>query len=193
MFEYIIFASLIINVLLPFVTSFFQGELGYSGGFHFTAGLDYAIYLVLGYYIDNYEIKKSLRIVIYILGVLGLFAHFFGTWWLSIADGSINGIFKDYANLPAITYSTAIFLMFKNINFDNAPKFIMKTISFFRGQTFGVYLIHYFFIVLIDIFCQIIDTNNHFYKLFAPIIIFSVTSLIVRLLQKIPIVKKIVP
>ncbi len=192
-FEYIIISSLVVNVLLPFIISFFQGEIGYSGGFYFIAGLDYATYLVLGYYIDNYEIKINIRIIIYIFGALGLLAHFFGTWWLSSVDGSINDLFKEYINLPAITYSTALFLLFKNINFNNAPKFIMNIIYFFRSQTFGVYLTHYFIIVLIDIYCPIVDTDNHFYKLLAPVVIFTIASLLIRLLQKIPVVKKIVP
>lgn len=39
---------------------------------------------VVGYYITRYPISKKIRIIIYILGVIGLALHFFGTLILSI-------------------------------------------------------------------------------------------------------------
>ncbi len=191
-YEYIMIGSFIINILLPFLTSLTNGKIGYNSAFYFTMGMGYIHYMIFGYYVDNYGIEKKFRIIIYSLGIVGLMTHFVGTWLLSNRDGAINGLFKDYNNIPTVLYAYAIFLLFKNINFDKVPQFIMSVISFFRNQTFGVYLIHYFIILVINL-SGLININSKYYKAFAPIAIFVISSLIIRLLQKIPFIKKIVP
>lgn len=191
-YRYIIIGSFVVNTVLPFVTSLTRGKIGYSGSFYFAMGIEHIQYLVIGYYIDNYEIKKSHRMAIYAAGIAGLLVHFFGTWWLTARNGDISMLFKGYTGAPAVIYSVAIFLLFKNINYDKVPKLIMNTVSFFRNQTFGVYLIHYFIVVLINI-SGFVNINSVFYKLLAPIVIFVMSSFIIKVMQKIPAIKKIVP
>ena len=58
-----------------------------------------------------------------------------------------NGMFKGYMNVPCIVYSIAIFLLIKSF-IEKRKYFYKKIISFYNGSTFGVYLMHWYFIDL---------------------------------------------
>ena len=60
-FSYIILVSFIINIFVPFLLSIF-GELfciSIKWKFSFSVGLEYVFYVLVGYMIHNYEIKRK--------------------------------------------------------------------------------------------------------------------------------------
>lgn len=167
-----------------------SGVLNYNSALSMPFAANYIFYLFLGYYIANYDISKNLRYVIYILGVLGLLLQIIGTYVLSMKLGAISSEFKGYMGVPCIFNSMAIFLLFKNINFEK-NKVLLKICEFFKAETFGIYLVHWY---VIDI-CMVVglpDTSIIFRTLGA-VVIFVVSALIVKLMRKIPVVKNIVP
>lgn len=188
-FEYIIILFMILNVALPFICNL-SGQFQYNTALSMALGTNYIFYLFLGYYIANYEIPKKIRYLIYILGVAGLITQIIGTYFASIKIDAVSSLFKGYTGLPCVLSSAAVFLYFKNIDFEKIP-FVVKICDFFKGETFGVYLVH---IYVIDI-CMIIGISDLsiIFRTVGAVIIFVVSALIVKILKKIPIVKKLVP
>ena len=94
--------------------------------------------------------------------------------------------------MPGILYSSAVFLIFKMIPFERFPKFVLKAIQFFSGQTFGIYLIH---ILLLRLFGKVFDYSffNPIMRLVLAVILFVLSGIIIKILQKIPFVRRIVP
>lgn len=136
-------------------------------------GANYIFYLFLGYYIANYDIPQRWRHTVYILGVIGLLTQIVGTYFYSIRSGSISSVFKGYMGVPCILQSSAIFLYFKNIDFKKIP-FIVKICDFFKADTFGVYLIHWY-VISICMIMGLPDTSIVF-RTVGAVIIFIVSA-----------------
>lgn len=189
-FKYSIILAFIFNSMLPLLTKILN--INYNSAYYLPTFMGYVIYILIGYYFNNYEIKKKNRIIIYTLGITGLFIQIVMTQILSFKHGYIVTTYKDYLNVPAILYSSAIFLLFKNTK----NKKITKTLDYLTRNisdtTFGIYLIHYY---LIDIAIKVFNVNifSIYYRLFGGIIIFLVSSVIIKNMKKIPIIKNCVP
>ncbi len=183
-FKYIIIAGFIVNILLPLL--FYFLKIQYSMNVIVVSG--YIIYGLLGYYINKYNIAKKWRIVFYILGFLGLCAHFFGTWGLSYRIDAVDGALKGYLNVPCFFYSMAIFLLFKNINFDKLHKKINIIIKWISSATFGVYLIHIFLLKLLGMVG--VNTGSIWFRTLGAVAIFVACVVIIKLVQLIPKVGK---
>ncbi len=193
-FAYIIIIGTLFNSVLPFIFSFTNGKINFNRAINLPVASGYILFAIIGYYIDKYEIKKTIRYIIYALGLLGLLVHFFGTWYLSNKSGNIDQFFKGYTGVPSILYSAAIFIFCKYFDFNKLPSTLIKVLTYFKGQTFGIHLIH---IYLIQIVSKYITFNFrgyiYLYRTIGAIIIFILCGFITKLMQKIPLVKRIIP
>ncbi len=189
-FKYSIIITFIFNSMLPLIAKILNIE--YNSAYYLPTFMGYVIYILLGYYLNNYEIKKSKRILIYSLGVIGLLTQIIMTQVLSFKNGFIVTTYKDYLNVPTILYSSAIFLFFKNIKNKKTLKCLDYLTSKIDDTTFGIYLIHYY---LIDIAIKTINVNifSIYYRVLGGVIIFLVSAIIVKIMKKIPIIEKCVP
>lgn len=148
----------------------------------------YFIFPLIGYWIDNYYIKKDVRMFIYFLGFLGFGLHFFGTAIVSDV-GAVNSLFKGYTNFPSIFYSVAIFVLFKYCKGFNGK--IMKVVNIVGTRTFGIYMIH---IYIVKIIMKIgFVSYNLIIKFTISIVVFILAYIIVGTMQKIPGIRKMVP
>lgn len=186
-FSYLVVSGFILNSLLPFISGIFH--LGLSNSITVLVSFNYLLYAMLGYLIDKNELKKRYRVIIYILGMAGLFAHIFGTYFLSIKAGLIIETYKGYVNVPCILYATSIFVfakeLCKKIKIDKVTKFLSKF-------TFEFYLMHYIIISVIQITLNP-DIKSIYYRLIMPLIIIPIVIFVTWILRKIPLIKKIVP
>lgn len=191
-FLYCIFAALTVNVLFPFLATLTGGAVKHNNNFAFSVCTGYLPYVLIGYYLDNYTPSRKRRMLIYALGLLGLAAHFFGTLYLSYRDDAINSLFKGYAALPCVLYASAVFLLFKMFPFDKLPPRFVKALTFFGGQTFGIYLIH---IQLMTVMDRVLGFAPESFpgRLALALILFVVCGLLIKGIQKIPVIKHIVP
>ena len=187
-FLYIIVVYLLFNVTLPLV--FRIVGLAYNDNLNIPI-TGYAVYTIAGYYVDNYEIPLRYRRLIYAGGIIGLLLHIVGTWYLSYQAGAIVDLYKGYLNLPCIIYSFAIFTFFKYHRYWNGT--LMKTVGLFNGTTLGIYLIHWFLLDQINRKFPFISPLSLFYRVVIGVGIFILASVIVRILQKMPIINIIVP
>lgn len=191
-FLYIIIVSFLLNSFFPFLCNLTQGKIQYNGALNMPLGSHYLIYVLAGYYIDNYEIKKRGRHILYILGLGGGIAHIGGTWYLSYKYGEISNLFKGYVNVPCILYSIAIFCFFKHIDYNKWKSYCLKTVSFFDKETFGIYLVHWFILSHITS-TGIFNTHSLMFRIFGGIILFISSGFVIKIIKRISCLKFLVP
>ena len=187
--KYLIVITFVLNIFLPNIFS--VCHIQYNGLLSSVVCVDYMVYVLTGYYLDNNEISKKNRMIIYTVSLVGLCVHFFGTGYASFKNHEMITIFKGYLNFPCYLYSVGIFILVKYIKVYDYKKvnFFMEKIS---KYTFGMYMVHFF---VIDFARRVLlfDEGNILYKLIGTFVYFGVCVFIIELLRKIPYVKKILP
>jgi surface polysaccharide O-acyltransferase-like enzyme len=159
----------------------------------------------LGYYILGYIIKKeqitSKRIYISgILAVISLMGTVVGTYIMTSSTGQLNNSFTNGLTITIVIYSSCIFILLREIlsRLIVAEKW-QKTIVTISGATMGIYLIHPIFLSFI--LNGVFGVHLLSEKILSPIIsvplvtllLFVLSLMSVLILQKIPLVKIIVP
>lgn len=193
-FEYLLVAGFVCNILIPFLISVFKLNVVWPFSVSVISG--YLFYVILGAYLSHYEIPKYAVYAIYGLSILGLTLHMVGTYVLSMDQGKIVTTFKDYTRLPCIMYSAGIFLFFMR----NSDKIIKgkaeKVFKFLSKYTFALYLMHYYIMdTLSNIFKEYlsIPATSLIYRLGTPVIIVVIVLLITTVIRKIKFLRWIVP
>lgn len=179
-----------INILVPFIKSIMGIMSDFPWRIDVAAG--YLFYVLIGYLIVKKDISRTISIVVYCLGVLGLSLHVFGTYYMSINAGSLVQIFKGYNNIPCVLYSCAIFVFVKQIGgLLMQDSKLSKVISFLARYTFPIYLLHYY--VLATIVKMGADTHSIIYRLLATYVAIIVAIVITIIIRKIPMARNILP
>ena len=111
-FSYLAVACFIVNCLIPFINSIWHNRFEWP--FSISVGSGYILYLLIGYLLNEYELKDIYKKITYICAVIGLLMHIIGTYYLSMNAGKIIQIFKGYNNVPCILYSVGIWVFFKD-------------------------------------------------------------------------------
>lgn len=191
-FTYLILVYIVLNVLLPFVCRL--TGIQWNSALNAVSCGGYTVWILIGYYLANTDIKKSFRISIYILGLLGFFMYFYLTVQNSFKTGRFDKTYAGYMNIPAIFMGTTVFVLFKYGKWNFIEKH-EKTVKFVRNlsaASFGVYLIHYY---LKDFSIRHfgIDPRSTLYRIVGTFIIYGLSVIIVRVIQKIPVIRKMVP
>jgi len=189
-FIYIISLMLIFNAMLPLLFNIY--DLSYNNALNVPFST-LCIYIFIGYYIDNYQIKKKYRYGIYLLALWGLLIHITGTWFSSINAGEIVHTYKGYTNLPCILYSSGIFLLFKTLDAKRCMKILNKIFCPFYGTTLGIYLMHWYLLDQVLKNIKILTPFSYTYRILGAISVFVAAAFLSRFVQKIPVLNKIVP
>ena len=190
-FAYLVIAGFFLNYLIPFLKTLKGSDLNTPYTVPVISSI--LIWPLLGWLLHNCEIRKSVRILIYILALLGLMMHMIGTYVLSMKAGEIVRTFKGYQSVPSILYSAGVFVLLKQIG----PGLIQNRrvdqfIKWLAGYTFPIYLMQFIFLRVLPKIPGI-DVKSLIYRLGAPFIIIPVTIGITWCLRKIPVIRKIVP
>ena len=191
-FLYMILYAFISYSLIPTITPFF--------GIYITDGLKsplngggYVVFLLLGYCITRYLMKKQTRIVVYIMGFLGWAVRFLYTREKSLELGYIDQTFFGYYNFPSILLAVAVFTWswYHDWSFLNKQK-IVKVIQILSGASFGVYLVHFYIMqFVIDTFS--IDITTLFWRLAGIPLVYLLALVIVLIGKRVPLLKKVLP
>ncbi len=190
LFTYVILLAIFTNSILPLLCKLTGVPMNNDIKLPVAAG--YVMYLLIGYCITRYPISKRVRLVIYGCGVLGFLMHFVGTTLLSYKKGVLDETFAGQLNLPAVIFSTAVFVwVFYNRHLPKNKKAI-KAIRLLSGASFGVYLMHWF---VIDATLQILAPNTMTWqwRVLGTIAVYLVCLAATLIIKKIPIIKNIVP
>ncbi|WP_010250818.1 acyltransferase [Acetivibrio cellulolyticus] len=143
-----IFLWILIAVIYPTIESFYR--LIYSGDLSISLLASsyltgYLGYFVLGYYIGSVEMKKSLRMIFYMVGIASLVAIPMLVYISNLGNETLNEAFYSYFSLPVFLLSLAFFILFKQINWDKLLSNKLKnTVSLLSEASFGIYLVHMF-------------------------------------------------
>lgn len=156
-------------------------------------GGGYVIYLLLGYWITNYQIKKQSRICIYLLAVVCTCFRILYTISKSIQSGYIDYTYSGYINFPAVIMAIAVFIWFyyQDWSFFKKPR-LVRIIQEISSASFGVYLIHIYILRFIVVKCNIYMQSFKWSVLGVPIV-YILSLFLVLLGKKIPIIRKLIP
>lgn len=155
--------------------------------FNFASG--FVVYYVLGYYLRTTYFSRMKRVVIYLLGVMGLLMTILLTHNTSIALGTNTGFFNE--STPWIlALSVSVFMLFK-YHGDRIGNW--RVVRALAATSFGIYLIH---AMVLDLIMRIdyIQTSELNVVAYLVIIaaIFAISFVAIWIMQKIPLVRKIV-
>ncbi|MBS6453863.1 MAG: acyltransferase [Butyrivibrio sp.] len=191
-FTYLILVYIVLNVLLPFVCRL--TGIQWNSALNAVSCGGYVVWFLIGYLLANTDINKKFRILIYILGLIGFFVYFYLTVQNSFKTGKFDKTYAGYMNIPAIFMGTAVFVFFKygKWNFIDKHEKAVRFVRNLSSASFGVYLIHYY---LKDFSIRHfgIDPRSTLYRIVGTFIIYGLSVIIVRGIQKIPVIRKMVP
>ena len=122
--------------------------------------------------------------------LLGFIMQFAGTIDLTRETEEINELFKGYLNVPAYIMSIGVFTLVKFCG-EKLQK-IQGLIYFLSQYTFGIYLIHIFFVMYIPDVCDI-NTSSILWRTIGPIFIFGSSCFCCMIVRKIPGLKWLLP
>ncbi|MGN0556019.1 MAG: acyltransferase [Candidatus Fimenecus sp.] len=187
---YLCLLSYCFGGIFPCITRFLQPI---NGGIVPTIATGYLGYLFLGWLIRHESFSRKIRIAVYASGVLGALLMFFGTWWLSRKTGELDIFFMEYGSVACFPLSAAVMLFAKHCRWERVCKVIpKKTVRALSGASLGVYVLHMFFLNLVERI-GVLATHPVYYMAIIPFAIYGVSVCAVLLLSKIPLIKYIVP
>lgn len=142
--QFFIAIGFITYIVIPTITNFqiFSLLRTFTSKLYLNMFGCYFVYLLLGYYINKYNIEKKYRIIFYIAAVFSLFLTYALTRHLSFIDNKINEIFYGNSSINVFFVSVGVFLLFRNINFVTLKDNYKKCIYNIVNKTFGIYLVH---------------------------------------------------
>ncbi len=188
-FLYILIMWFTFNTALPFTSRLLNIE--WNNYMKFPLATDYMFYIIAGYYIGNYNIKKYYRYIIYVLGIIGMSANIILTYKYSYEAASVAAPVGDYLSITTLLYSIAVFTLFRYM-----PEKITCKLNKFCAPiskfTFGVYLSHIYFWFFIK-YSNFLNYLNPFVMIFGGIISFTAAIIVTIVMKKIPYIKMFVP
>jgi surface polysaccharide O-acyltransferase-like enzyme len=175
---YMLFFWFLLFSFFPYVTNsaFFPK---YEPNFFYTA-FQYSGYFLLGYMLISIKpTKKIILSLVFFLVLAGIFVK------------ETEGFLHPWIVLSSMATFYLLFVLFAHIE-EVLNKGVKKVIAIVSGASFGVYVIHAIVSGLIGVYISKMfgRTDRDFIFTF---IIFSISVLIVLILQRIPILKYIVP
>lgn len=188
--EYLCALSFAFNALLPIFTRYVgpvYGELkptvvgGYLG------------YVFLGWLLRHERYSKKTRLMIYAAGVCGALLMFFGTWALSKKSGETDIFFMEYNSVACFPMSAALLLWLKHVPWQKVYRFVpQKLVTKAAGAGLGVYVMHMLVLQMNDKYGWF-DNHPMYYMVFMPILTYVFCALLTCLLQKIPVLRRLIP
>ena len=189
-------------VLLAFIFTFFLPEVLRNPPldvvypvFHFiqfniTRG--YVCYFVAGYWLHKIEIKKSIRYLVYLLGIAGFAATVILTMMISRANNEFYPNYQDYFTMNVMFEAVALFVFSKyelsRIRIGEKTKNVIIKLS---TWSFGAYLIHAFFIEKLALLGFTSLSYNPVIAVPAlTVAVFIASTLVSAIISKIPGLKK---
>ena len=151
--------------------------------------LGYAFYFILGYYLNNSELTKKQRTVVYCLGVFGFLSTILLNAAVAWKTDKPCQLYYGNFNVNVALEAIAVHTLFKYRNFDNEKLNVF--VSKLSKYSFGVYLVHVFVIELLKVIG--LDTMRFLPIISVPVI--SVITIIVSfaisfVINKIPKISK---
>lgn len=183
-----LYASVVVNLVKYYYPINFNIELFYV--------TNYVGYFLLGYYLSNFDISKKWRNISYIGGFVGFISTFFITYFYTVkANGQLEQFWYGYFAPGVVLMAIGLFIFFKYA-FQKSERELPLLFRFINQASLGIYILHFFLLnnLLYMVFPKV---NNHVHAILAIPINVTITivlSMVITLvLQRIPVLKKLVP
>ena len=160
----------------------------------------FVCYFFLGYLLGELGLSRARIIVSAAIWVISTLITIFGTYILTYRSGQFDGFFYDFVSLNVIFASGATFLLLRWIAeaklFSSSNGYaLMRT---FAISAFGIYLVHIIVIEVLGGWIPYLHINSFMGNAIwsIPVVstfVFAISFFIVRILQKVPILKYMVP
>src|SRR5512138_3524270 len=193
---YLIALWLIFHPLLTLVHKFWNFSINLSA----PLATGYTSYFVLGYLLGEITLSRT-RVILSAVGwVIGTLGTIIGTYLLTRAAGQFDGFFYDFVTVNVILASGAAFLLLRWLS--EAKMFALPAVQaaarVLAASTFGIYLVHVMVIEILSDWIPFLHMNSFMGNAIWSIplvstVVFLLSFLVVYLIQKVPILKSIVP
>lgn len=114
--------------------------------------MGYVGYYVAGFYLREYLISRLTEAIIYVLGILGAIATVWGTSLLSRHSGTFIEALYDYTSPNVVCFSVAVVVLFRYVLGVSEERSRRQRLSGVAKISFGIYLVHDLFIMLLKHF-----------------------------------------
>lgn len=149
--------------------------------------LGYAGFYVAGFYLKNYTLGRLAEFIIYILGILAVVATVWGIHaWPGVS------VLTDYHAPHIILMAVAIFTLFRYVLGVSDERSRRQRLGGVARISFGIYLIHVFFLIILDYFD--ITTLSFNPIIAVPVlsaVVFLCSFVIAWLISKIPLLGRL--
>ena len=183
-----LYASVVVNLAKYYYPINFNIELFYV--------TNYVGYFLLGYYLSNFDISKKWRNISYIGGFVGFISTFFITYYYTVkANGQLEQFWYGYFAPGVVLMAIGLFVFFKYA-FQKSERELPLLFRFINQASLGIYILHFFLLnnLLYMVFPKVNERVHAILAIPINVTITIVLSLIITLvLQRIPVVKKLVP
>ncbi len=185
----------------------FQGILGVANKFwNFSINLSaplapgYTSYFVFGYLLGEIALSRAKIVLSTVIWGTGTLVTIIGTYLTTRAAGQFDGFFYDFLTLNVTLASGAAFLLLRWLS-EAGPLTLPGVHAATRTlaiSTFGIYLIHVLVLEVLSGWIPFVHINSFMGNAIwsVPLVstfVFIISFLIVRVLQKIPVLNSIVP
>lgn len=132
--------------------------LDFTKKLEFDYGNEYLCYYLLGWLVTNFEITDKQRKILYTLGFIGFAVTFFGIQ-LTLSEDNRNCVFYANKMINIALYGVSLFVFLNHRFRSFEPKKHKKLILTLSSLTFGVYLIHFFGLIFMRAFTDVIASG----------------------------------
>jgi surface polysaccharide O-acyltransferase-like enzyme len=193
---YLILLWLVFQPILATANKFWNLDIRFAPPL--TTG--FVCFFLLGYLLGEIPLSRARVILSAVAWVIGMLATIIGTYFLTRASGQFDGFFYDFVSLNVILASAATFLLLRWLS-DRKPFTSPKALLITRSlatAAFGIYLIHVLVIEVLSGWLPFVTINSFMGHalwsiLLVSTLVFLVSFLFTRFLQRIPILRYIVP
>lgn len=177
--------------LLPTLETLFPGKIAllsvWADMLDIHLVLGYVGFYVAGFYLKNYTLGRLAEFIIYILGILAVVATVWGihTW-------TGTSVLTDYHAPHVVLMSVAIFTLFRYVLGVSDERSRRQRLGGVARISFGIYLIHVFFLMLLDHFdITALSFNPIIAVPVLSAVVFLCSFIIAWLISKIPLLGRL--
>ena len=187
-FLYVMAVAFVLEKLVPFLNKAFSLSVPLS--VRMEMGYDCYWFVFAGYYLQNKKWKRGQRAAIYAAGLAGFLIQFAGTWRLSLAAGKVSDTLRGSRGMANLLYSVAVFVLLQQIaeRIDEESR-ISRLVSILSGYTFGIYLIHRYFLTALE-WIPAVPLWSTLYRALIPLPVTFICVAVIWAVRKIPVLGK---
>lgn len=191
-FTYMVCLAVLCVATLPLISML--SSFNYNNGLTPPVVSGYILYVLLGYMLVKYwKLDGKQRVLIYIVGIVGLLIRLLTVLFWSLEEGKIVNVMGGYTALPTVAYSAAVFVFFqydlKKFGCNN----LLKKVDFVKlsSYSFGVYLLHMGFVKYLPKLLHF-SSYSIWWRTVGVLVVYGLCVAIVLVIKKIPYVRKII-